>query len=307
MKKLLGIIIVCLLWFSTANADFEWIKTEKFTSTNTIVNEDKFKQFLNSNLSNKSVYLGMSSNNKKTTLIDNLYKVLEGPPNKIRYLENDRYIVISACRFRSCPEKGFVWIDTKKEIVVGLILHYFFEKEENIDVGYFLIFSKDIEAFDKIPEQFFGPLKEWMIKQAVPLPEKIRFIGTDDSISTVPEKYKIKLKSLPKCEGENVFKWTDCIGAYIISDGDTKPIDFNVGDEKKLTNPSFEEMKNFNFGTKYIGEMKNGNADGTGTMILRTGTKNNFSFSIYKGQFKNGNFNQKGTILKGKHTIKELN
>ena len=110
-----------------------------------------------------------------------------------------------------------------------------YEKEENIDVGYFLIFSKDIEAFDKIPEQFFGPLKEWMIKQAVPVPEKIRFIGTDDSISTVPEEYKIKLKSLPKCEGENVFKWTGCIGAYIISDGDTKAIDFNVGDEKKFS------------------------------------------------------------------------
>ena len=89
--------------------------------------------------------------------------------------------------------------------------------------------------------------------------------------------------ALPKCEGENVFKWTDCIGAYIISDGDTKPIDFNVGDEKKLTNPSFEEMKNFNFGTKFIGEMKNGNADGTGTMILRSGTKNNFSFYFFKG------------------------
>ena len=61
MKKLLGILVLGLLWFSTANADFEWIKTEKFTSTNTIVNEDKFKQFLNSNLSNKSVYLGTVS------------------------------------------------------------------------------------------------------------------------------------------------------------------------------------------------------------------------------------------------------
>ena len=32
-----------------------------------------------------------------------------------------------------------------------------------------------------------------------------------------------------------------------------------------------------------------------------------FIIWIYKGQFKNGNFNQKGPILKGKHTIKELN
>ena len=114
------------------------------------------------------------------------------------------------------------------------------------------------------------------------------------------------VQALPKCEGENVFKWTDCIGAYIISDGDTKAIDFNLGDEKKLINPSFEEMKNFNFGTKYIGEMKNGYADGVGTMILRTGPDTNFSFTIYKGQFKNGKFNKKGTILKGKHTIEEF-
>ena len=37
-------------------------------------------------------------------------------------------------------------------------------------------------------------INEWMIKQEVPLPEKIRFIGTDDSIVVVPDEYKIKLK-----------------------------------------------------------------------------------------------------------------
>ncbi len=194
MKKLLVIVVLGLLWFSNANADFEWIKTQKILSTSDIVSIDKFKQFLKLNLSSKSLWLGMSSNKKKISLTENLYVVLGGPPNKIRYLENDRYIVISACRFRSCPEKGFVWIDTEKEIVVGLILHYAIENEENYDVGYFLIFSKDIEAFDKIPEQFYRPLKEWMIKQEVSMPEKIRFIGTNDSITLVPDEYKIKLK-----------------------------------------------------------------------------------------------------------------
>ena len=194
MKKLLGIVVLGLLWFSNASADFEWIKTQKILSTNDIVNIDKFKEFLKSNLSNKSLWLGMSSNKKKISLTENLYVVLTGPPNKIRYLDNDRYIVISACRFRSCPEKGFVWIDTEKEIVVGLILHYAIENEKNYDVGYFLIFSKNIESYDEIPEQFFEPLKEWMIKQEVSLPEKIRFIGTDDSIVVVPDEYKIKLK-----------------------------------------------------------------------------------------------------------------
>ena len=113
--------------------------------------------------------------------------------------------------------------------------------------------------------------------------------------------------ALTKCQGDNVFDWTDCIGAYIIVDGDYKAIEFNPGDEKKLLNPSFDEMKNFNFGTKYIGEMKNGYADGEGVMLLKTGNNKIFSYDIYSGQFKKDrfNFDKKGSRLRGKHTIEK--
>ena len=113
--------------------------------------------------------------------------------------------------------------------------------------------------------------------------------------------------ALTKCQGNNVFDWTDCIGAYIIVDGDYKAIEFNPGDEKKLLNPSFEEIQNFNFGTKYIGEMKNGYADGEGVMLLKTGSDKIFSYDIYSGQFKKDrfNFDKKGSRLRGKHTIEE--
>ena len=113
--------------------------------------------------------------------------------------------------------------------------------------------------------------------------------------------------ALTKCQGDNVFDWTDCIGAYIIVDGDYKAIEFNPGDEKKLLNPSFEEIQNFNFGTKYIGEMKNGYADGEGVMLLKTGRDKIFSYDIYSGQFKKDrfNFDKKGSRLRGKHTIEE--
>ena len=113
--------------------------------------------------------------------------------------------------------------------------------------------------------------------------------------------------ALTKCQGDNVFDWTDCIGAYIIVDGDYKAIEFNPGDEKKLLNPSFDEMQNFNFGTKYIGEMKNGYADGEGVMLLKTGSDKIFSYDIYSGQFKKDrfNFDKKGSRLRGKHTIEE--
>ena len=113
--------------------------------------------------------------------------------------------------------------------------------------------------------------------------------------------------ALTKCQGDNVFDWTDCIGAYIIVDGDYKAIEFNPGDEKKLLNPSFEEIQNFNFGTKYIGEMNNGYADGEGVMLLKTGSDKIFSYDIYSGQFKKDrfNFDKKGSRLRGKHTIEE--
>jgi hypothetical protein len=103
--------------------------------------------------------------------------------------------------------------------------------------------------------------------------------------------------ALPKCQGDNVFDWTDCIGAYIIVDGDYKAIEFNPDDE----------IQNFNFGTKYIGEMKNGYADGEGVMLLKTGSDKIFSYDIYSGYFKKDrfNFDKKGSRLRGKHTIEK--
>ena len=114
-------------------------------------------------------------------------------------------------------------------------------------------------------------------------------------------------QALPKCQGENVFDWTDCIGGYVVHDGDYKAIDFSIEDQKKLLNPSFDEMKNFNFGTKYIGEMKNGYADGEGVMLLKTGNDKIFSYDIYSGHFKKDrfNFDKKGSRLRGKHTIEK--
>ena len=97
-------------------------------------------------------------------------------------------------------------------------------------------------------------------------------------------------QALPKCQGENVFDWTDCIGGYVVHDGDYKAIDFSIEDQKKLLNPSFDEMKNFKYGTKYIGEMKNGYADGAGIMIQHTGNNKNFTINIYDGFFKKGRF-----------------
>ena len=76
MKKAIGIIILGLLWCNVGSANFEWIKTEKFSTTNSLTWEDKFQQMIKSNISSEKFYLGMSSNNKKTSLFDNFLSIL---------------------------------------------------------------------------------------------------------------------------------------------------------------------------------------------------------------------------------------
>ena len=82
MKKY---IIIFFLIFIQNNsfANFEWIKTEKFSTTNSLTWEDNFQQMIKSNISSEKFYLGMSSNNKKISLFDNFLEVLRGPVEKI--------------------------------------------------------------------------------------------------------------------------------------------------------------------------------------------------------------------------------
>jgi hypothetical protein len=134
----------------------------------------------------------------------------------------------------------------------------------------------------------------------------IRQAIKDNKKFNIDQLDKSGLQTLSRCKGDNVFDWTDCIGAYVISDGDTKAIKFNKDDINKIKNPSFDEIHNASYGTKYIGEFKNGSANGKGVMIKRTGSKEIFNFFIYDGQFKNGRFDGKGSELTGTHKIKRF-
>ena len=172
---------------STLN--FEWIKKQKeITNTNQLVWDDKFIQLLEYNIPSISLYLGMSKRNK-VPLLDNIQAVLGGPPDAIKYFNNRRYVVASACRAHSCPEKGLVFIDTKDKKIIGIIRHFFLNDLDSYsEDGNFLIFSKNHKTFNDIPKMFFEVVKEWG-KERELSPKKVRFVGADNKIIDVTKGY----------------------------------------------------------------------------------------------------------------------
>ena len=129
------------------------------------------------------------SKRNKIPLLDNFQTVLGGPPDTIKYFNNRRYVVASACRGHSCPEKGLVFIDTEDKMIIGIIRHFFLNDLDSYsEDGVFLIYTKNHKTFNDIPEMFFEVEKEWS-KERELSQTKVRFIGTDNSIKDVTREF----------------------------------------------------------------------------------------------------------------------
>lgn len=187
MKYLIRIFLILLVTipaFSLGetmhNENFyQWLLTEheKDTdlNTNQIIRADEFNSFLETNITHQPpIYLGMTKKNKKETFTSHLRKVLGGPPDKIS-VNQEGIIIISGCRFQSCPEKGFIWIDTKSKKQVFVIVSYFFEKEVYNRDGFLVTYSSDFKEIEKLPSLFQNSLKLWL-KQEKLEDAKIKFL-----------------------------------------------------------------------------------------------------------------------------------
>ena len=102
MKKLLGILVLSLLWcnISIAN-DYNWKKVAKQNTPN-------IKLYLGPDLidkEKKSLYEQLVANIKVVTSPDGITK------------NDDNYFLIDGCRPHACSYKGVVWIDKKKDIL----------------------------------------------------------------------------------------------------------------------------------------------------------------------------------------------
>lgn len=160
-----------------ANAKFySWLLEKKLSdnkfNTNELIHEKRFQDFLKKNITvSKTYYMGMTHKGVKDTFYNHLNVVLGGPPDKVE-LGSDGAFFISACRFRSCPEKGFVWIDTNAATAVFGILAFLLDDHYYSD-GILLIHHSKSDISDETHERFKSTLMEWLSERDIRLDEML--------------------------------------------------------------------------------------------------------------------------------------
>ena len=58
--------------------------------------------------------------------------------NEDVYSEDKRYFVRYGCKPHDCGNKGFLWVDFKKKVAIGVITHIYWEKPDFIDDQIFI-------------------------------------------------------------------------------------------------------------------------------------------------------------------------
>ena len=97
------------------------------------------------------------------------------------------------CTKNDGKDKGFshsYLIDTEKKQTIGLIRHSFINDTKYSSKMDFLIFSKNHKTFEEVPIIFIEMVKEWVTTSHMnEPPSKVRFIGSDDKIVEITNKY----------------------------------------------------------------------------------------------------------------------
>ena len=162
VKKIFLILFFSLLLNSNVYADlYKFFESKE--DPKIIIDEIDFDTSLIKELNDLEFYLGIGRGNNPIN--KSLYELLRNSAAKFEEIQvnNDRYFIVSGCRYQSCPEKGFLWIDKKEKIVIGAMIHYFFETKDNRNRdGNLLIMSKQFKNFDDLPNQFNKDLKKWL-------------------------------------------------------------------------------------------------------------------------------------------------
>ena len=172
MKKLLSIIVLGLL-----------------LSTNVFAGH-KFSDWLNSFglskpiVQDKLFYMGISYDGKPNKLI-NIFAILISMINEDVYSEDKRYFVREGCKPHDCGNKGFLWIDLKKKVAIGVITHIYWEKPDFIDDQIF-IFSNFFEDSKDFPDEFMITYLNWIKTHEIE-PSLYRFLNSKNELNEIPK------------------------------------------------------------------------------------------------------------------------
>ena len=176
MKKLLGIIILGLL-----------------LSGNVYAGQKEFNNWLNSFglskpiVQDKIFYMGISYDGKPNKLI-NIFAILISMINEDVYSEDKRYFVREGCKPRDCGNKGFLWVDLKDKVAIGVITHSFWEKldfNDHIDDQIF-IFSNFFEDSKNFPDEFMITYLNWIKTHEIE-PSLYRFLNSKNELKELSQ------------------------------------------------------------------------------------------------------------------------
>ena len=194
MKKLFGIIALLLFLSGNAFAKNLYQYTSMDLPPKLIVGYEGFNEALNKEINDLNIYLGIGKGKKPIYNSFNKLLINSDADGEVEF--NDKnYFIVSGCRPRSGPEKGFLWIDKKEKIVLAAMIHYFIDDKKDTDNGYLLIISKKFKSYGELPRKFNEDLDVWLstrstwdyvkndIKKLTPSVK--RFINLDNKIETV--------------------------------------------------------------------------------------------------------------------------
>ena len=173
MKKLLGILVLGLL-----------------LSSNVFAGQKEFNNWLNSFglskpiVQDKIFYMGISYDGKPNKLI-NIFAILISMINEDVYSEDKRYFARYGCKPHDCGNKGFLWIDLKKKVAIGVIIHHFWEKQDFIGEQVF-IFSNFFEDSKDFPDEFIKTYSNFIKKIEIE-PSLYRFLNSKNELNEIPK------------------------------------------------------------------------------------------------------------------------
>jgi len=162
VKNFFSILFFYMLFTSNCYADLYNFLDSK-DEPKVIIDEINFDTELIKELNDLKFYLGIGRGNNPIN--ESLYELLRNSAAEFEetQINDKRYFIVSGCRYQSCPEKGFLWIDKKEKIIIGAMVHYFFETQDNRSKdGDLLIMSKKFQNYNDLPKQFNKDLDKWL-------------------------------------------------------------------------------------------------------------------------------------------------
>ena len=172
MKRFLGILVISLLLSVNAfagNKTSDWLNSLGLSKP--IVQDKLF-------------YMGISYDGKPNKLI-NIFAILISMINDDVYSEDKRYFARYGCKPHDCGNKGFLWIDLKKKVAIGVIIHHFWEKQDFIGDQIF-IFSNFFEDSKDLPDEFIKTYSNFINKIEIE-PSLYRFLNSKNELNEIPK------------------------------------------------------------------------------------------------------------------------